>query len=136
MDNIYVCDLEANGIKATKVWCMSYAKFTPYTNPVIEVTTEYEVIKEFFNDPTKTVVGHNFPLYDIPTLERVLGFKVKCKIIDTLPISWYLYPSRTKHGLAEWGETFGIPKVKVGNDEWIGIGEEKEKILKYYEEKN
>jgi hypothetical protein len=37
----------------------------------------------------------------------------KSKIIDTLALSWYLYPNRNKHGLEKWGEYFGTPKPEI-----------------------
>ena len=60
-----------------------------------------------------TLIGHNFCRYDIPTLEFILGIKINNRVVDTLAISWYLYPLKKIHGLAEWGEFFGIPKPPV-----------------------
>lgn len=59
------------------------------------------------------LVGHNIGLWDKPQLERVLGVTIKARIVDTLFLSWYLFPNRTKHGLESWGEYFGIPKPVV-----------------------
>lgn len=72
-------------------------------------------MKKFFEN-AEVLVGHNITRWDIPHLERVLGIKIKSKLVDTLALSWYLYPDRNLHGLASWGETFGIKKPYV--DDW------------------
>lgn len=59
------------------------------------------------------IVGHNIIRWDVPNLERVLGIKIKCKLVDTLALSWALEPSRKRHGLEWWGEEFGVPKPKI-----------------------
>ncbi len=45
--------------------------------------------------------------------------------IDTLALSWYLFPERQKHGLADWGVDLGIPKPKV--DDWQNLSYEEYK---------
>ena len=64
-------------------------------------------MREFLTRDNIILVAHNGIRYDIPALERLLGIKVKCKVVCSLAISWYLEPNRLKHGLAEWGEEFG-----------------------------
>ena len=70
-----------------------------------------------------TVVGHNFQKYDVPLIEKLTGVKVLCEVIDTYSMSKTLWPDRHKdgngwsgHGLAAWGEYFGIPKPEY--EEW------------------
>ena len=59
---------------------------------------------------------HNGVTYDKEAL-KLLGYDTsKMRVIDTLAISWYLEPTRKRHGLAEYGEEFGIPKPKI--DDW------------------
>jgi DNA polymerase III alpha subunit (gram-positive type) len=41
------------------------------------------------------------------------------KWIDTLSLSWYLYPERNRHGLADWGQDLGVAKPKV--DDWQNL---------------
>ena len=79
-----------------------------------------EVDKDFFEQLTSddVLIGHNIIRYDIPVLERLLSIKIKAQLIDTLALSWYLFPN-IKHGLAHWGERFGIPKPKV--NDWEGL---------------
>lgn len=62
------------------------------------------------------LVGHNIVRFDIPVLEKLLGIKIKARLVDTLALSWYLQPKRNRHGLASYGEDFGIPKPEV--EDW------------------
>jgi DNA polymerase III alpha subunit (gram-positive type) len=62
------------------------------------------------------VIGHNFIRYDAPVIERILGIKIKAKIVDTLALSWYLYQDILRHGLEQWGERLAIAKPKV--EDW------------------
>ena len=75
-------------------------------------TTDYNDMRKLFAW-ADVLVGHNIILWDIPVIERVLDIKIKSKFIDTLALSWYLYPERKIHGLEEWGEQFGIPKPPI-----------------------
>lgn len=108
-----VFDIEANGLydEVTKIHCVAVRQ---YTNTGVRnfTLTDYEQIKQFFANE-KTLVGHNIIRYDIPVLEKILNIKVDSFLIDTLGLSWYLYPLRNKHGLEEWGEYFGIEKPKI-----------------------
>ncbi|AMO43517.1 putative DNA polymerase [Pseudomonas phage O4] len=113
---IDIFDIEADGLKPTKIHCLSVMK-----NGKLFSTTDYDKMRAFFEN-AKIVGGHNIYRYDIPNIERLLGIKVKCKLVDTLPLSWYLEPTRKRHGLAEWGEEFGVPKPKV--DDWENLAAE------------
>ena len=98
----YVFDIEADGINATKIHCM--------------VSNGEEVDKSFFENLTSddVLVGHNIIRYDIPVLERLLGgIKIKAQLIDTLALSWYLFPTVNRHGLAQWGERLNIEKPTI-----------------------
>lgn len=72
-------------------------------------------MKDWLEEQT-LLIGHNIILWDLPHLERVLGAKPKAKIIDTLALSWYLYPERKMHGLDWWGRELGVEKPKI--DDW------------------
>jgi len=112
-----VFDIESDGLldKATKIHCLGVG--TLYEE--IKVTTDYETIKRTFLRDDYYFVGHNVQRYDKPLLEKILGIKLDySKFIDTLAISWALYPKRAKHGLESWGEDLGIQKVKVEDEEW------------------
>ena len=118
----YVFDIEANGLNPDKIHCMvvstsiegfgvtSYADNEPMARAVHKL------------GEVDCLIGHNIIRYDIPVLERILDIKVKAKLVDTLALSWYLYPERNKHGLADWGEEFGIPKPVI--EDWDNLSPE------------
>lgn len=104
-----VFDIEANGLRPTKIHCLSA------NTGKINSTSNYDHMRKFFLN-AKVLVGHNIQRYDIPSVERLLGIKVSAKLVDTLALSWYLEPTRPRHGLADWGEEFGVPKPLV--EDW------------------
>lgn len=108
---VCVFDIEANGFNPDRLWCLTAAV---YTNGrwASKTTTDYDEMRKFF-DTTDIAIGHSITRYDIPILERLLKIKIKTKLVDTLSLSWYLYPNKIKHGLEDWGEHFGVPKPKV-----------------------
>jgi len=109
-----VFDIEANGLTPDKIHCLS-AK----SSKGLRSTSKYANMEVFFSDPKKVFIGHNIQRYDIPVVEDILGVKVEGKLVDTLALSWYLFPNRIQHGLASWGEDFGIPKPEV--EDWDGL---------------
>lgn len=108
-----IFDLEADGLKPTKLHCISVN-----TGKKIVSTTDYAKMRKFFLN-AKLLIGHNIQRFDIPVVERLLGIKVTAKLVDTLALSWYLEPKRLKHGLAEWGVEFGVPKPPI--DDWENL---------------
>lgn len=108
--NEAVFDIECDGFNPTKIHCLSLSvKDKTYS------TNDYDKMRSFY-EKTKVIIGHNICRFDIPHCERLLGIKVKARVVDTLALSWYLYPSRLVHGLADWGEEFGVPKPVV--EDW------------------
>lgn len=66
-------------------------------------------------DEGHTFVTHNCKTYDNPALQ-FLGYDTsKVVWIDSLLLSWYLEPTRRIHGLAKYGEEFGVPKPVIEN---------------------
>lgn len=104
---INVFDCEGNGLVPDKMWCLS-ANY----NGKIKTTASYDAMRKFLTN-AEVLVGHNIIRWDIPNLERVLGIKIKAKLVDTLALSWYLEPTRVIHGLEAWGEEFGVPKPEI-----------------------
>ena len=102
-----VFDCEANGLHPDKIWCMSKSEQGKLLS-----TTKYKAMRSMLTK-ADVLIGHNITLWDIPNLERVLDIEVKAKLVDTLALSWYLYPKRVLHGLESWGEDFGIPKPPI-----------------------
>ena len=113
MDNLWVFDIECNGFNPDKIWCIGASRGS---DRGVRTTTSYKSMSNLFTKPDAIYVAHNGIRFDIPILERLLGIEVKGLVVDTLALSWYLYPTRLKHGLAEWGEEFGVPKPVV--EDW------------------
>lgn len=70
----------------------------------------------------KILVGHNIIRYDIPVVEKLLGITITAKKIDTLSLSWYLYPNRIRHGLEIWGDELGVEKPVI--NDWKNLAVE------------
>ena len=114
----YVFDIECNGLNPDKIHCAVIHSGDRDAWKYRDNTSQL-----FFNQCVEEdyLIGHNIIRYDIPVLERILGTKIKAKLVDTLALSWYLYPERNKHGLADWGVEFGIPKPVI--DDWDNLSE-------------
>jgi len=119
LDDVYTFDLESDGLldTITKIHVLSIGKVNSKGELKIKSVTDYEVMKEFFLNKDITKIGHNVLRYDIPAVDKILGIKAPIKnVIDTLPLSQYLFPELKKHGLEIWGEMLGVAKPKV--DDW------------------
>lgn len=110
MKKQYIFDIEANGLDPDKIYCLSNTKG--------KTLTRYDQMIKFLTS-ADVLIGHNIILFDIPVVEKLLGIKIKAKLVDTLALSWYLYPKRVKHGLADWGEFFGVKKPTI--DDWENL---------------
>jgi hypothetical protein len=88
LDKVYICDIEAKGL-LNEVESQSdlHVLSVGYKNSVgewdIKSTKDRNDILKIFENQENTVVGHFFIPYDAPALEKMLGFKVKAKIIDS-----------------------------------------------------
>lgn len=119
---LFCADVEADNLldDATKIWCASYTELSKKMEATESSTlTEMHEIKELFENPNNILVMHNGVSYDGPVVEKILGAKVEAEIVDTLYLSWYLYPRISKHGLAWWGEELGIAKPEI--DDWESL---------------
>jgi DNA polymerase III alpha subunit (gram-positive type) len=103
-----VFDIETDGLNPSKIHCLSYTTDGKEYNTV----THHDDMRQLLWD-AKGLIGHNILRYDIPVLERLLYMKIKARLYDTLPMSWVINYERGKHGLATFGEEFGIPKPVV-----------------------
>jgi DNA polymerase I-like protein with 3'-5' exonuclease and polymerase domains len=119
-ENMYVMDMEGDKHPSTKIHCLSFCNVK---DGVIRSFTTYSEMRKWLLQEGVTLIGHMLTLYDIPTLERILGIKIKAKLIDTLPISWTLEPSRIIHGLESYGEEFGVPKPPITDWENLSVEE-------------
>lgn len=123
LDKVYVIDAESNSLvpESTKIWCMGIGWQNKEGNWVVKSTTNYDDMRKVLGNPENTVVCHNLIRFDVPLYEKHLGIKVQASLVDSLGLSWYLYPERgqQEHGLAVWGEYFGVPKPKI--DDWDNL---------------
>lgn len=120
-NNVFVIDIEADNLldDVTKIHCLCYYNVNTQQSGSI---TDYDEMRNFVLQDNLTLICHNAIRYDKPVLEKILDIIITAKIIDTLALSWYLYPMRSKHGLEWWGEDFGVPKPKI--DDWENLSVE------------
>ena len=121
INNVLICDIETDGLLdvTTKLHVLSCA-YRSNGSWKIKSTKNYEDIKNLFENPDKTIVGHNFISFDVAAIKKLYpDIEIKASIIDTLPLSYYLYSELEKHGLESWGERFGVHKIKI--DDWEGL---------------
>ncbi len=104
-----VFDIEANGLKPTKVWVIVACDLSNQETVVFSGDTLQD-FNAYIKDAE--VIGHNIIGYDVPVLERLLGTDFSsCKITDTLVLSRLTDPSREGgHSLDNWGQRLGFPK--------------------------
>ena len=123
-DKVIIFDIETDGLleEVTKVHCLSYNIIVNNQSTKGSIISTDEIIAFFdhFRGKGFTLVGHNIIRYDLPVLKKLLsivgsGFRV----VDTLALSWYLYPSIEKHGLESWGERLGVPKPEI--TDWLNL---------------
>lgn len=122
LPNAFVVDIEADNLydDVTKIHCLSYIRVGTSD---IKTITDYDRMRQFFQQEELTLIGHNFIMYDIPTSEKILGIKINPKrVVDTLGVSWYLNSSKDssfKHGLEYYGERLGVAKPKI--EDWENL---------------
>ena len=118
-----VFDIECDGLlnELTKIHCLSFRLFDQYFNEVSAGSyIEPIQIIRFFSHSDYTYIGHNIIRYDIPALEKLFNLDLsQIKKIDTLGLSWYLWVDRDKHGLASFGEDYGVPKPVI--EDWKNL---------------
>jgi len=109
---IWVFDVEGNGLNPDKLYCL--AACSPKKKQP-NVTPSYDTMRKLLTE-ADVLIGHNIQRFDIPVLEKLLGIKIKAKLVDTLALSWYLYPTRNKHSLDSHGIDLGMKKPEV--EDW------------------
>ena len=112
---LYVIDIETDGLHSTLIHVMSIGYLSKKGKWKVRSTKDTDEMIEILSDENNTVVGHFFKQFDVVELERVLNFKVKAEIFDTLVLAWYIYPKRTTgtFGLGDFGKDFGIEKPPI-----------------------
>lgn len=113
-----VADVESDGLlkEVTKIHCLSHQSYL-FNGPETIVGDDPEELKGLLLHHAKLgipIVFHNGISFDIPLLEKLLDIDLsKLMVIDTLILSWYLNPSRKKHGLDSFFPEYGIAKPAV-----------------------
>ncbi len=125
MNKEFIVDLECDGLieDATKIHVMSFGWVNNEGKFIVKSTTDYDVMRKFFLNEENTAIGHNFNLYDVLVAEKLLKIKAKCKIIDTLGLSWYLQPARNEHSIESYAQDYGEHKVEI--EDWKNLPVEK-----------
>jgi hypothetical protein len=108
-----IADIETDGINPTKIHCIVDSNGFE--------STSYTEMRGWVSDKDEStlLIGHNFVAYDSVVINKLLGTPVKAELVDTLYLSWYLFPRRVKHNLESWGEDFGVPKPKI--EDWNNL---------------
>ena len=109
-----IFDIETDGLldSLTKLHCL--VAHTYEDNQILAetiITNPWELAN--FLSCQSLLVGHNVKRYDFPAIEKLTGYKHKGSVIDTLALSWYLYPNEAEHGLEVWGERVGVAKPVI-----------------------
>jgi len=125
---VFTADVEADDLleDATKLWCASATELSAedYTTEIKSFTlTDDKNIAKLFGDPEHILIMHNGISYDGPVVSKILGIDVKAEIVDTLYLSWYLYPKMLRHGLEKWGEELGHAKYAISDWENLSLDE-------------
>ena len=106
-----VFDIEADGLKPTKVWVVVAKELCSGETKVFKESTLGD-FAHYVKTEVKEVIGHNIIGYDIPVCKRLLGVDFShCKITDTLVMSRLANPQQEGgHSLDNWGQRLGVPK--------------------------
>jgi DNA polymerase-1 len=115
-----VLDVEANGLKPTKLWCLVWAEIG---QPGYHQLVGQDAITKFWADVVAEgtiVIGHNAISYDVPVLNRLTGHTCpSSRVVDTQVLGFLYAPKLAGgHSLAAWGERFGIEKVGTDIEQW------------------
>lgn len=116
-----VFDIETDGLieNVTKIHCLCYVTYDDIQKPEFGTLTNLQEIKEWV-ESQGVLVGHNIKRYDIPVIKKLLpGVDIKARVIDTIALSWYLYPFRPTHNLEDWGTDVGVEKPPILD--WTGL---------------
>lgn len=113
----YAFDIETDGLRdeCTKMHCFGFTDLSSDLEPYVII--EPKLVKYFFEN-AKLVACHNINTFDLPVLEDLYDIKFDGTIVDTLALSYYLRCTQAEHGLAYYGEKYGIKKPEV--EDWEG----------------
>ena len=124
-ENYWAIDIEGDPIPSTRVWCA--VAINVVTKEVVKMVGEDQVrdwFAEKVSNPATRFIGHNLLGYDMPTLNRLLGLRIRLsQCIDTFLMSMLYSPGlEGGHSLDSWGARFKSPKIKF--DDFSGFSDE------------
>jgi len=119
----FSCDIETDGIEATKVWCIAVHNINTdqcitFAGPCLNL------FKPWLESEADCLIFHNGISFDVPVLERLLDVDFSnIKIEDTLVLS-QLYKPRLDggHSLSAWGDR--LDYEKGDHTDWSQFSEE------------
>lgn len=116
----WVCDLETDGLCATRVWCFSALNIANPDERIFFGPDEVNNIPKFVDDASM-VIFHNGIGFDIPVIERLFSVKVpRKKVRDTLVMSRLADSTRSghkkPHSIEAWAIRFGLHKQE--HEDW------------------
>lgn len=118
-----VCDIEANGLEPTKIWCC-VCRDVDTDELTIFRDGDADKARAFFAKCDK-IIGHNFIGYDAIWLNRLWNCRIfVTQIIDTIVLSRLANSFRSGHSLREWGEFLGV--YKDHHEDWSKWSQEME----------
>lgn len=121
--NPHVFDIETDGFNPSKIHVLCVD-----TGTSLQATNKYDNMRSWLSKQ-EVIVAHNCIRFDLPVMKRILGVDIKARVVDTLALSWYLYPNRASHGLESWGVDFGVPKPAVTDWENLTYEEYKHRCM-------
>lgn len=127
LKKIFACDIEADGFLDVLTFMHNFGAIDLDTGEEILFervpTGQGRPLSELqaWLDKGYTLAMHNGILFDGEALKK-LGYTFDNPILDTLPLSWILNPERNRHGLAGYGDDYGVPKPAI--NDWVGLAQE------------
>ncbi|AXH71997.1 MAG: DNA polymerase [Podoviridae sp. ctbj_2] len=132
MPVVRVFDMEADGFldKVTKIHCASFRDLEGNAVASFRPNQLKELVE--YLDTVDVLIGHNILGYDLPVLNKILGYTFKGKKVDTLIMSRLLNPKRIlpihavdrkagPHSLYAWGVRVGVDKPD--HEDWENFSE-------------
>lgn len=112
-ERYWSCDIEADDLRdnVTRVWVVCVENIITGEKATFRKKEDFQ---HWLGEEPRILVGHNFLSYDAPVLNRIWGTRIGvATIIDTFVLSQVYSPSlRGGHGLGDWGERLGNPKLE------------------------
>lgn len=105
-----VFDIEADGLRPTKIWCVCCYDLDTGDKKAFHEDTKEDC--KAYLESADLVIGHNICMFDLPVLKKLWNVEVKSsKVYDTLVASCLADPKREAgHSLKQWGISLGVYK--------------------------